>query len=160
MTDHTHPCCDAEIAKLRAEAERLEMIAWMEQIADLQASLKKVCSERDQLRAEVERLRQRVSPVTEPCQCPEFCTYHARSNFESTKLQVESLRNALVARRAMESYHSREDHKCHECALLADMQHSEKQEGVCPACGGRGFLQPFDGIVRTTCALCNGKAKV
>ena len=156
MTDHSHPCCDAEIAKLRAGIQ--EMDRCYESIIRRQRD--EALLDNAQLRAEVERLRQRVSPVTEPCQCPEFCTYHARSNFESTKLQVESLRNALVARRAMESYHSREDHKCHECALLADMQHSEKQEGVCPACGGRGFLQPFDGIVRTTCALCNGKAKV
>lgn len=36
-------------------------------------------------------LRQRTSPATEPCSCPEFCTYHARAIFDSMRLQIGEL---------------------------------------------------------------------
>lgn len=46
------------------------------------------------LRVEVSQLRQRVSPATEPCSCPEFCSYHARKNFEEMKLQINAITEA------------------------------------------------------------------
>lgn len=46
-------------------------------------------AENAKLRVEISQLRQRTSPATEPCACPEFCTYHARANFDSMKIQNE-----------------------------------------------------------------------
>jgi hypothetical protein len=43
--------------------------------------------ERDAALLQLSQLQKRVSPATEPCACPDFCTYHARSNFEAMKLQ-------------------------------------------------------------------------
>jgi len=37
------------------------------------------------------------------------------------ELQNRALRDALLARRAMEPQHSREDHECDECVMLAEI---------------------------------------
>lgn len=58
-------------------------------MSDDPSCLEQMCSscrkEVDDLRSEIKQLRQRTSPATEPCACPEFCTYHARSNFEDMR---------------------------------------------------------------------------
>lgn len=44
-------------------------------------------------------LLQRSSPAHEPCSCPEFCSYHARSRFEVMRRETEMLREHLKAKR-------------------------------------------------------------
>lgn len=48
-------------------------------------------AENAELRRELHQWQMRVSPATEPCACPEFCTYHARSRFDALRLEVKRL---------------------------------------------------------------------
>lgn len=51
--------------------------------------------ERDELLLVVKQLSKRTSAVTEPCACPEFCSYHARIVFDSDKEHIRNLKSLL-----------------------------------------------------------------
>lgn len=58
----------------------------------------------------------------------------AEDEVKVLKLQVRALRACLLARRAVEPAHSREDHDCSECDLLAAIKYTEKQKVPSPNC--------------------------
>lgn len=60
---------------------------------------RRLVEENAALRAGLSQLRQRVSPATEPCCCPDFCTYHARANFDALKFQNETVRKRILDHR-------------------------------------------------------------
>ncbi len=57
---------------------------------------------------------------------PEFCIAILKSELEVTKVKIRWLFEALVARRASEPQHSREDHTCKECEVIAETIHFAK----------------------------------
>lgn len=61
------------------------------------------------------------------CNCPSPCNAQGclLRELERARLQVRALSECLVERRAMEPKHSREDHTCKECEVVADIIHSE-----------------------------------
>lgn len=54
-----------------------------------------------------------------------------RANYEKLALFMTALKDALIARRAEEPKHSREDHECGECTMLRDWLR-DTQEGRKP----------------------------
>lgn len=114
------------------------------------------------LRREVSQLRQRTSPATEPCGCPEFCTYHARSNFESMRLQINEMRVALEIAKPS-TVHVVSGHVygldgkleelvdgCARCRIERVLISAERV--WCGECGGSGEIGLADGDVH--CPTC------
>ncbi len=71
-----------QIAKLFQERETAEV------------KLERVERERDVALKKVEDLEERTSGST-TCHCPEFCSYHARKNFDDQKETIEQLSGRL-----------------------------------------------------------------
>lgn len=66
-------------------------------LADIRELFDTECA---QFKAEIDSLRmlaKRVSPATEPCECPAFCSYHARSRFEEMRAElIEAVRKGKL----------------------------------------------------------------
>lgn len=50
-----------------------------------------------------------------------------KADYEKLTLFVRDLKDALIARRAKEPQHSKEDHECPECTMLAEWLHKTKE---------------------------------
>lgn len=84
------------LAAHKARLEIIEKLGWgPSSIAGPDWIVERVKREKRELEVRLRQLEQRVSPATEPCSCPEFCTYHARANFEALKLDISELRSHL-----------------------------------------------------------------
>lgn len=98
--DHNKDECEViqistlgEVVKLQAERDRLadevKRLTYLHKLDESLASQREADAGR--LSEELHQLRQRVSPPTEACACPEFCTYHARAVFERQRAALEEI---------------------------------------------------------------------
>ena len=98
---------------------------------------------RDAALLQLRQLMQRVSPVTEPCACPEFCTYHARSNFEALKLQNQDMRKGIEEAAGLLESESRQ--ACYRKLMLI-LGTAEKRPDATKCSGKHGVGEcPFHG---------------
>lgn len=83
-------------------------------------------SQRDDALRQLHQLQQRVSPATEPCGCPEFCPYHARSNFESMRPVVEAAKELIGLNVTRPDVYKESDQRKYRLALTLQRLTKEK----------------------------------